>query len=774
MVEEFKKWLEKFASNSIDHYYNDLNILNQYCLLNGIKELNGWSLDTFEIYSNQLKKTKEFIKFKKTGNGRGTAPLSNFKKFLITREKLSILDKNDIKWKWASGTPTNGYNSPFILCEVVKLFDNFERGKELNYHLRKLESVILGRDKFNAEKRASLVLSQERDVLSQFGQYWKLFSLTKEERNIVELTAFGKQIAIGEKTIDDFIEYQIDNILQKTINHQISSLKFILKLIEYIGKIDPKQSYLKPEELINILPLIYLDIYSTRNLAYAVIFNRKNKSINNFYEELTSNEIRFVEQHFLFLLYSEKILLNSDKSYSLNIKSNPLSDNIHEKKSQLNTNKHKIMKKPYNKILYGPPGTGKTYELTHEYFVRYTDRNSKKSRAELLDDLLVEKKYTWFDIIVAIIKENGKSSINDILNHELIQSKIRVQNALTPRQTIWGQLLSHGQLNCENIKVNPDGRREPMIIWKDANSKFDFNNMQVDELIVESIDLLENSKNLSNNTTPVKRYEFITFHQAFSYEDFIEGIKPVMDEENNELNYQIKNGIFKQICNRAKNDPENKYALFIDEINRGNIANIFGELITLIEPDKREGMNNELSVKLPYSKTIFSVPNNLDIIGTMNTADRSVEALDTALRRRFEFEEMLPNSFLLSRIKCEGIDLELLLNTINVRIEKLLDKDHQIGHSYFMNSDNVLSLSNLKTIFKNKIMPLLQEYFHGDIGKIGLVLGSGFIKENKEKTIFSKFTYDDYDLIDERKVYQLSDIMSLDIKDFKSIYEISE
>jgi len=431
--------------------------------------------------------------------------------------------------------------------------------------------------------------------------------------------------------------------------------------------------------------------------------------------------------------------------------------------------------KAHNTILFGPPGTGKTYELSHEYFKIYTDKESKRSREELLDELLIENKYTWFDVIAAIIKEEGKSSINKILNHELIQSKTRVQNAQTPRHTIWGQLLQHGQLDCENIKTNPVGRREPMIIWKDDDSNFNFNNMEADELIVESIELLDKCKNLSeNNTTPIKRYEFITFHQAFSYEDFIEGIKPVMDEETDELKYEIKDGVFKQICNRAKNDPENKYALFIDEINRGNVANIFGELITLIEPDKRAGMDNALSVKLPYSKTIFSVPNNLDIIGTMNTADRSVEALDTALRRRFEFEEMLPNSSLLSNIRCEDIKLDRMLNTINGRIEKLLDKDHQIGHSYFMNSNNTLSKSDLQGIFKNKIIPLLQEYFYGDFGKIGLVLGNSFIKENKEKIAFSKFPYDDRDLIDERKVYQLSDIENLEATEFKSIYEKSE
>jgi len=438
-------------------------------------------------------------------------------------------------------------------------------------------------------------------------------------------------------------------------------------------------------------------------------------------------------------------------------------------------NEQKIMKNPKNQILFGPPGTGKTYRLSHEYFDDYTDNESKRSREELLDELLLENRYTWFDIIAAIIKEKGKVSVNDILNHELIKSKTRVQNGKTPRQTVWAEMLEHGQLGCENIKRNPEGRREPMIIWKDDDSRFDFNNMDVDELIVESVELLNKSQNLlENNATPIKRYEFVTFHQAFSYEDFIEGIKPVMDDETDDVKYEIKSGVFKQICKRAENDPSNKYALFIDEINRGNVANIFGELITLIEPDKRKGMDNALSVKLPYSKSIFSVPKNLDIIGTMNTADRSVEALDTALRRRFEFIEMLPNSSLLTDISCEDINLEDLLNAINGRVEKLLDKDHQIGHSYFMSKGNRISISELRDVFKNKIMPLLQEYFYGDFGKIGLVLGGGFIEENEDKTIFAKFKYDDRDLIDERKVYQISDLTRLSVSDFKSIYKKSE
>lgn len=236
------------------------------------------------------------------------------------------------------------------------------------------------------------------------------------------------------------------------------------------------------------------------------------------------------------------------------------------------------------------------------------------------------------------------------------------------------------------------------------------------------------------------RIVFTTFHQSMSYEDFIEGIKPTLDKTP--VGYNIEDGLFKQISDKASNDTENNYVLIIDEINRGNIANIFGELITLIEEDKRKGFPEEMSVVLPYSKTPFSVPNNLYIIGTMNTADRSVEALDSALRRRFVFEEMMPCPDLLKDVKVKNLDISLkdLLETINGRIEILKDREHQIGHSYFMGFVKgeacEIEAEKLLPVFKNNIIPLLQEYFYGDYEKILLVLGDGFIER---KTASVKF-----------------------------------
>ena len=218
---------------------------------------------------------------------------------------------------------------------------------------------------------------------------------------------------------------------------------------------------------------------------------------------------------------------------------------------------------------------------------------------------------------------------------------------------------------------------------------------------------------------------------------------------------------------------EKDYVLIIDEINRGNVSSIFGELITLIETDKRAGALEELEVILPYSKQPFKVPHNVHIIGTMNTADKSIEALDTALRRRFSFVEMAPNSKLIEKESLsgevngvvDGVELRTLLDKINNRIEKLIDKDHKIGHSYFL---KVNDKSSLIHCFKNEVIPLLEEYFFGDYGKIGLILGNSFIaKDEIQGFDFSDFVGYDSDIasdLKERPVFKISQSKNWDFK----------
>ncbi len=298
------------------------------------------------------------------------------------------------------------------------------------------------------------------------------------------------------------------------------------------------------------------------------------------------------------------------------------------------------------------------------------------------------------------------------------------------------------------------------------------------------------------------RVAFVTFHQSYSYEEFIEGIRPVIkeddannsssentdaqaqaaaasensvtnnnsDKEGKDVGYILNEGVFKAFCGKAAKDPNNNYVFIIDEINRGNISKIFGELITLIEKTKREGADEEMSVTLPYTKKQFSVPQNVYIIGTMNTADRSIAMIDTALRRRFHFEEMMPKPELLKDITVDGVNIKDLLEKINKRIVYLYDREHQIGHSFFMELKNGDSIDKLKDVFQYNIIPLLQEYFYEDYEKIALVLGcskkDGFIKkvdaniegifgkEQKDSSVLSDY--------DNGNTYELNDI-----KDFK-------
>lgn len=236
---------------------------------------------------------------------------------------------------------------------------------------------------------------------------------------------------------------------------------------------------------------------------------------------------------------------------------------------------------------------------------------------------------------------------------------------------------------------------------------------------------------------------FITFHQSYSYEEFVEGITAKTDTNGN-ISYKNKNGIFKNICMKAKDNKDKNYVLIIDEINRGNISKIFGELITLIEESKREGQNEALTVTLPYSNDFFSVPNNLYIIGTMNTADRSLALIDTALRRRFEFVEIMPDITLLGNILIADTDINIqkMLETINQRIEVLYDREHTLGHAFFMSLIENPKIEILAGIFKNKIIPLLQEYFFEDWEKIRMVLGDDRKTSNDPKFIVKKEFFD--------------------------------
>lgn len=423
-------------------------------------------------------------------------------------------------------------------------------------------------------------------------------------------------------------------------------------------------------------------------------------------------------------------------------------------------NQTKIMEEPVNQILYGPPGTGKTYTLKSKFFPKYIISETSITKEIHFENVI--RECSWWQVIAVALMQLGKSKVSSIAEHPWVVQKTKLSNTNTVRPTLWSQLQSHTIDSCEfvNVKV----KQQPYIFNKTEDSFWNIIEEEVKEQVPELYELIDSVENFTpNKSKEIIRYVFTTFHQSYSYEDFIEGIKPVMNEGelDGNVSYHIEDGVFKQLCKKAEMDPENRYAIFIDEINRGNVSSIFGELITLIEQDKRKGASNEMSVILPYSKKQFSVPNNVDIYGTMNTADRSVEALDTALRRRFSFTEMLPEPELIAsegkskdnKGKVGEIDLVELLKTINERIEVLVDRDHTIGHAYFM---EVHDESSLKGAFKNKIIPLLQEYFFGNYEKMELVLGPEFFDTSNAKNV--SFALNNHDYNDLPKRYKIIDI----------------
>lgn len=410
-----------------------------------------------------------------------------------------------------------------------------------------------------------------------------------------------------------------------------------------------------------------------------------------------------------------------------------------------------------NQILYGPPGTGKTYTLKTEYFPKYTLKETSITKEQFFEETV--RNLTWWQVIALGLLEKGTSRVNDILTNRWVALKASLSESKNVRATLWGTLQMHTIQESKTVAYTQ--RQAPLIFDKKVDKSWKLLENELKEQTPELYDILDSVNNFkANPNKEIKHYVFTTFHQSFSYEDFIEGIKPVMEDgqETPELKYKIEPGIFKELCSRAQSDPNNRYAIFIDEINRGNVSQIFGELITLIETDKRLGAVNEMKVKLPYSKKEFGVPSNVDIYGTMNTADRSVEALDTALRRRFIFKELMPDSKVIEKKDFSDYSRVEIMTKINNRIELLLDRNHTLGHAYFIKD-------GFKQSFENEIIPLLQEYFYNDYGKIGLVLGKGFVQEKsisvgKDKNIFADFeTKNEVDIL---KCYEMIPFSEVD------------
>ncbi|WP_291127521.1 McrB family protein [Flavobacterium sp. UBA7682] len=403
-----------------------------------------------------------------------------------------------------------------------------------------------------------------------------------------------------------------------------------------------------------------------------------------------------------------------------------------------------------NQILYGPPGTGKTYNTINKALEIINDDDVKKLNFKNREAVkaLFNKKMEEGQIVFTTFHQS--MSYEDFI--EGIKPETLLGNVTY--DVIPGIFLDICDLAQNNWEDVREGNKSKLSFeeafsqlkedWEeDIETQFPLKTKGKDFTIIgftkKSIQFRKASggtgHTLSIGTLKdyyYKKKEVRTTGVGIYYPSILDRLNKYQPEVITEK--KLKN-----------------YILIIDEINRGNVSQIFGELITLIEEDKRLGKDEALEVTLPYSKEKFGVPPNLYIIGTMNTADRSVEALDTALRRRFSFEEMPPRSKVVEEKGFGDYQRVEIMEKINNRIELLLDRNHTLGHAYFIKE-------NFKNSFENEIIPLLQEYFYNDYGKIGLVLGKGFVRDNSitksnGQSIFADFeTKNEVDIV---KSYEL-------------------
>ena len=435
---------------------------------------------------------------------------------------------------------------------------------------------------------------------------------------------------------------------------------------------------------------------------------------------------------------------------------------------------------PLNQILFGAPGTGKTYH-TKKMAVEIINGKKERTREEINKEYeeLIEagqivfttfhQSLSYEDFIEGIKPEtidgNVTYEVKDGIFKQLCSRAIEQKPKNSDIEIYdfdkgWNDLIAEVEQNLlsDSMLLLPILTQDKGVyvteITDNGNLKIKPKNSRLDIDYIVSYNRAKKLQGVFPDLSVVKNIDkefrsVIGGSNSSAYWAVLNYINNKIKENNKEIDFE-----------ETKN-----HVLIIDEINRGNVSAIFGELITLLEEDKRKGNPEHTEVKLPYSGKEFSVPNNVYIIGTMNTADRSVEALDTAFRRRFSFVEMQPKPDILSKVG--EVDLSKLLETINKRIEVLIDKDHQIGHSYFI---GIQDLEDLRRTFKDKIIPLLEEYFYGDFGKIGLVLGGEFIKLAENQVAFPKnFTYEN-DFSEDKKIYHFTPSKDWDEDTFESIY----
>lgn len=382
---------------------------------------------------------------------------------------------------------------------------------------------------------------------------------------------------------------------------------------------------------------------------------------------------------------------------------------------------------PVNVIFTGVAGTGKTYQL-QQIAQAYTEHLPIVSREDLLTNLVAP--LSWRDVLCLVLlaqRQQGKNLIKvpEILSHPFFEAKANLNRRdENLSQTAWGTLMMYSDINSVRVKYHR--RASQAFFDKDESSNW--------FLLEDSLPLLQELQAqledyqaaLAHPLQPkTERFSLVSFHQAYGYEEFVEGIRPTT--VNGQVTYRVEPGAFLLLCERARQDPSHRYAMLIDELNRANVARVFGELMSLIEPTKRLGQAHALQLTLAYSKQPFGIPSNVDIFATMNPQDQSLAPLDMAFRRRFRFIDCPPQPALLPTLEIDGqaLDLARLLVALNQRVLEQLGQDSQLGHSFLMGVDDVASLAEA---FAQSIIPQLAQASGSNGTLLQAILGGHIIE----------------------------------------------
>ncbi|HDZ4295267.1 TPA: McrB family protein [Campylobacter jejuni] len=609
---------------------------------------------------------------------------------------------------------------------------------------------------------------------------WKIAFHYQDVKNIKIVNIFSKNV-LDLISLNEFKEkLKIYQIHKKLLENKNLSL---VKMIENIAIPLWNKYGMNSQNYIDKMKNLFSEYLNKKKLDKNTI-NKYIQVIENISKEflkenLYSCDLFSFDQNINKLNKNEEFKLKNSNSSALNYYRAFLIDYYEQdifitERVQSEESNMKII--PLNQIFYGSPGTGKTYHTIDKALEilgkNLESRDDKKAKfdeyvkkgqivfttfhqsygyEEFVEgikpriDSEENSKEIEYEIKDGIFKELCEKALdnyeNSILNADELNKKIELKEKV---ENFLNWLLETnepiGKTKGGNFFVIEIDNKT-IVIYSEGIERFDgiFNlNLSI------FMELLK-CKDEFNNATEMFKKVFNRDYADRTHTYYFNLMKKFKAYEK-QLTAKIEN-------NKNNDNSLKPYIIIIDEINRGNVSKIFGELITLIEPSKRIGEKEELKVTLPYSGEKFGVPKNVYIIGTMNTADRSITSLDTALRRRFEFVEMMPNVSKLS-MDCEGINLQELLKAINTRIEYLLDREKTIGHAFFIGVEN---LNDLKSIFQNKIIPLLQEYFYNDYALINAVLNdNGMIFEDKKDDKYLQKIKNLDSVNSERSIYNIA------------------